>query len=221
MNNVVLYKTFSPPPVCYKEILRYAGVKDANTATEKLLELMLKEAERKLSYKVCYCEVALHIDGDVCNFNGILLKSRNLSENLSGCNSAIIFAATVGVEIDRLIIKYSKVSPSKSLMLQAIGTERIEALCDTFCKEIETERGVQLTPRFSPGYGDLSVECQRDIFNLIDCQKRIGLTLNSSLFMSPTKSVTAIVGINRKNDFQEFNKCSNCDKLDCNFRGVV
>jgi len=52
-----------------------------------------------------------------------------------------------------------------------------------------------LKPRFSPGYGDLPLETQREIFDVLDCSRRIGLMLNDSLLMSPTKSVTAFVGV--------------------------
>ena len=62
-------------------------------------------------------------------------------------------------------------------------------------------RGLPLSARFSAGYGDVPLELQRDIFALLDCPRRIGLTLNESLLMSPSKSVTAIVGISRGKDF--------------------
>jgi cobalamin-dependent methionine synthase I len=55
--------------------------------------------------------------------------------------------------------------------------------------------GSSLTQRFSAGYGDLPLELQRDIFGALDCQRKIGVTLNESLLMSPSKSVSAIVGI--------------------------
>ena len=55
--------------------------------------------------------------------------------------------------------------------------------------------GKRTRPRFSAGYGDLPLGVQREIFAALDCPKHIGLTLNDSLLMSPTKSVTAIVGI--------------------------
>jgi 5-methyltetrahydrofolate--homocysteine methyltransferase len=71
----------------------------------------------------------------------------------------------------------------------------VRELCDEFCKDIKAELNVNLKPRFSPGYGDLDLSCQKDIFKLLDCSKKIGLTLNDSLLMSPTKSVTAFVGI--------------------------
>ena len=78
------------------------------------------------------------------------------------------------------------------------GLERIEALCDEFCRDMERELallGFCTTKRFSPGYSDLPLEIQRDIFRVLGCEKRIGLMLNESLLMSPSKSVTAIVGI--------------------------
>lgn len=35
------------------------------------------------------------------------------------------------------------------------------------------------------------------IFSLLDCPKRIGVTLGDTLLMSPSKSVTAFIGITR------------------------
>ena len=104
-------------------------------------------------------------------------------------------------------------------MFQSIGAERIETLCDAFCKDISSELGVTLKPRFSAGYGDLPLEAQKDIFRVLDCSKKIGLTLNDSLLMSPTKSVTAIVGIGG-NEGETIHKCSTCSLQDCAFRGV-
>ena len=82
--------------------------------------------------------------------------------------------------------------------MQAIGAERIEALCDSLCEELKSSlktEGKTSKPRFSPGYGDLPLSFQKDVFRVLEPEKRIGLTLNASLLMSPTKSVTAIIGI--------------------------
>ena len=106
----------------------------------------------------------------------------------------MIFATTVGIGLDRLIMKYSRLSPSRAVCLQAIGAERIEALCDAFCDELKSDFAVT-SPRFSPGYGDFSINFQTEIFKALDCPRKIGLSLNSALLMSPSKSVTAIVGI--------------------------
>ena len=193
--NVILNKSYENIPLCEKEILRYAMCKEADEAVLSLLNECISEAEGAFSYRVCYRVLDARCDGAVCDLGLVSFKSEKLSETLCGCDRAIVFAATVGVGIDRLISRYTKVSPSKALMLQAVGAQQIEALCDKFCGDIEAEYGVALTHRFSPGYGDLSLEAQRDIFSLLDCERKIGLTLGESLVMSPTKSVTAIVGM--------------------------
>ena len=87
---------------------------------------------------------------------------------------------------------------TRAIMLGALGAERIEALCELFCEELKKEKallGQGTRTRFSPGYSDLSLEIQKQIFELLDCPRRIGLYLRDSMLMSPTKSVTAIVGV--------------------------
>ena len=61
-------------------------------------------------------------------------------------------------------------------------------LCRDFGKEIP------LRPRFSPGYGDLPLAMQREIFAALPLEKALGLTLGENLLMTPTKTVTAIAG---------------------------
>ena len=96
------------------------------------------------------------------------------------------------------LLTFGKISPAKALIFQAIGAERIEALCEAFARDIHDrcgKIGAATGPRFSPGYGDLPLDIQKNIFAALDCPRKIGLSLNESLLMSPTKSVTAIIGI--------------------------
>ena len=116
----------------------------------------------------------------------------------NGCGGVLVFGATVGAEMDRLILKYSHLEPSKALIMQALGAERIESLCDAFCRETAqelTRQGKTLLPRVSPGYGDIPLTMQKELFALLDCPRKIGLTLSNQLIMSPSKSVTALAGI--------------------------
>ena len=129
------------------------------------------------------------------------VKSEDLAENLKECDSIILFAACIGLEVDRLISKYAILSPAKSVIFQAIGAERVESLCCLFNKEIKEQINLEkkdVRTRFSPGYGDLPLEFQKEVFKVLDCQRQIGVTLNKSLLMSPSKSVTAIIGITRR-----------------------
>lgn len=218
MNGVVYTKTYGAPPFNEKEALRYAGCKKTDESIRALLAACFEEATDKLIYKVCYRELPVVITDDHCDFGLFQMSSRGLAKNLQGCERVILLAATVGVEFDRLIAKYSRLSPAKALLLQAIGAERIEALCDTFCGSLAKETDLQTRPRFSPGYGDLALAEQKKIFSVLDCEKRIGLFLNDSLLMSPSKSVTAFMGLSRTGI--KSSKCSTCDQTDCAYRGV-
>ncbi|MBQ7161924.1 MAG: hypothetical protein IJR90_09475 [Clostridia bacterium] len=212
-------KTYSAPPFDEKEALRYAGCAGEDADTRKLLDACVSEAAGVLSYKVCYLPVVPRSDGRRCKLGAFSAVSRDLSRLLDGCASAVIFAATVGVGIDRLIAKYGAVSPAKALMLDAVGTERVEALCGVFCRDISNELDMRPTARFSPGYGDLDLSVQKEIFSALNCQKLIGLTLTDSLLMSPSKSVTAVFGLRGEKGGGPSEKCAGCAGRECPFRG--
>ena len=186
----VSVKSYAAPPIDTREVFRYARCPKPGEREEELLAAVRAEVEDKLSYRVCWCELAVKTEGDECSVGEMLLRSASLAKALEGCDRAVVFAATVGLELDRALIKYNRLDAAKALFLQALGAERVEALCDAFCAEFE---GAKM--RFSPGYGDCPLETQHAVFRLLDCPRKIGLTLNESLLMSPTKSVTAVVGL--------------------------
>lgn len=194
--NTVYTSFFEEPAVNKKEILRYMSSVGGENDLDSLIDDCINEARSVLEYKVCYCILPLNIDANRMILPCGEIMSGNLAKNLRDCKEVIVFAATVGVGIDRLIAKYSRLSPAKAFCFQALGAERVEALCDDFCSEMGKNR--HLRPRFSPGYGDLPLETQKMIFPLLDCPKRIGVSLGDSLLMSPSKSVTAFVGIQQE-----------------------
>ncbi|MBQ8859500.1 MAG: Vitamin B12 dependent methionine synthase activation subunit [Clostridia bacterium] len=200
MVNTVFTRTYCAPDFDKKEILRYAGVCGEPCELEEILEGCVEEIKTKLVYKVCYREFPLtRFDGRL-DLGFIKTASVGLTKNLAGCESIVLFAATVGMEIDRQIARYATLSPTKALLFQAIGAERIEGLCDAFCRDIAEEKakiGFKTRPRFSAGYGDFPLEAQKEIFAVLDCPRKIGLTLNQCLLMSPSKSVTAIIGVGK------------------------
>ncbi|MBQ7291479.1 MAG: Vitamin B12 dependent methionine synthase activation subunit [Clostridia bacterium] len=198
MENTVYTKIYAPPPFNRKEILRYAGITGNAPELSALIDECIAEAEREFTYKVCFARFKVERNNEMLDLGFTKTKSVHLGKNLSGCESVLLFAATIGLGIDRLISRYSKISPTKALILQAVGAERIESLCEVFACDVQkgcAEAGYAAKPRFSPGYGDFSLEVQKDIFAVLDCPRKIGLSLNESLLMSPTKSVTAIIGI--------------------------
>ncbi|MDD6262724.1 MAG: vitamin B12 dependent-methionine synthase activation domain-containing protein [Clostridiales bacterium] len=198
MTDTLCVKTYSAPKFNTEDILRYAGVRGDGTEFDKILRECLDEARDVFTYRVCFREFPLVFESDRINLGFVKTPSADLRKNLSGCASVTIFAATVGLGIDRLTARYSSLSPVRALFFQAIGAERIESLCDAFNGELSASKsalGHGTRPRFSPGYGDLPLGLQKDILRVLDCQRKLGLSLNESLMMSPSKSVTAIVGV--------------------------
>ncbi len=194
MKGVTVLTGIPPREIDRSEILRYAGGGKDFGELKKMLDECLAEAIPEFSYRVCYQDFSIKVSENILDLGFCRAESASLTKNLLGCKKIILFAATVGIGIDRLIMKYGRISPAKGLIMQAIGAERIEALCDGFSEKIK-EEGYALRPRFSPGYGDLPLSFQKKIFEVLEPENLIGLTLSNSFLMSPTKSVTAIIGI--------------------------
>ena len=217
----VLFKSYPAPDINRREIIRYMGAKELTEEQKALLDECIFEILPKLSYKICWYKTPVAVEGQTVDLGFSSFNSKGLCRNLEGCEEAIVFAATIGINMDRAVARYSRLSPVKGIMMQAIGAERIESLCDAFNAEVESWANGEekrLRPRFSPGYGDFPLEAQKDIFKTLDCARKIGLTLTDSLLMSPTKSVTAIIGISDCSTNFHKEKCAACNKTDCAFR---
>ena len=206
--NTIYVRSFSPSPeypelfrMNEREVWRYAGFfgQEKDPSLESLLQEVWEEAQPALSYHICYLHIPLEWEDGlpVLPFSS---KSRNLATCLAGCTEVILFAGTIGAKYDHLISRAQRLSPTRALFLQALGAERIEGLCNTFCDRMEAEnaaRGLVKTPRYSPGFGDLPLEVQRDFFRVLDISHKLGISLGDTLLMTPSKSVTAIFGLKK------------------------
>ncbi|MDE6867996.1 MAG: Vitamin B12 dependent methionine synthase activation subunit [Clostridia bacterium] len=179
-----------------KETLRYLGY--YGVKEDSVISGVIDECEKlilpALRPAACYAAYEISREEGVLDLGFARTASKALYKNLEGCKKIALFAATVGAEVDRLIIKYEKLSPARAAVLQAMGAAAAECWCDDVNKKITEEFG-ETKPRFSCGYGDLPIELQRDIFTALNVTKNLGITLSENCFMTPTKSVTAIVGI--------------------------
>lgn len=112
MTDAVYVKNYKAPPVCRGEILRYAGGgKEAEGEVSRLLDSCLEELAGKLSYRVCWRVLPVDRRSGVLDLSFAETASQGLFKNLAGCGSAVLFAATVGLEVDRLIARYGRISP--------------------------------------------------------------------------------------------------------------
>ena len=213
----------TPVRVNYREILRYLGYrgKEADERTLSLIKSCLYELEGVSRPKNVSARYGVTVTPeDVC-FAGLCIRSKKLAQHLRGCEQAIVFAATLGPQADRLMARYERVDMSRAVVMKASAAALVEAYCDECCagfaKE-ERERGLYLRPRFSPGYSDFSILHQRDILRLLDAPKKIGLSMTESCMLVPVKSVTAIIGLTGEPTLCAQHKCADCSKTDCPFR---
>ena len=170
------------------------GKEPLSEALEELYEECLEVYMNTADLKAVVRESSVSFQGeDETVFDFGTVKSSSLRKNLEGCSKAYIFAATAGAEIDRTMKRLSLISEADSMVYSCIASSGIECWCDFINEKLSENR--TLKPRFSPGYGGVSLEIQRNIFDFLDVQRKIGVSLTESLMMVPVKSVTAIVGI--------------------------
>lgn len=163
-------------------------VSASDTDVARAIEALFKVAN------LCYVAIRvkiLSIEGDCVLLDGIRVTSSALARYFSGCSQTYIFLATLGTEVDRLIMKKKALSLTDGFVFDCVASALIESACDEIeekiCSAAKTKK------RFSPGYSDCPLTVQRDIFNVLSADKYIGVKLLDSLLMTPMKSVSAFV----------------------------
>ena len=207
-----------------KEIYRYLGYRgitpDAQIAAkvEECLEKLLSVSEPKCAVKrfpVSQPEAGVTMIGD------LVVRSEGLARNLTGCKEAYLMAVTIGIGVDRLIARANVTDVTAAAIYQAAGAACVEAWSDEVNARLlaeAREEGLFGRPRFSPGYGDFSLEHQRDCAMILE-MSRIGISLSDSLLMTPSKSVTAVIGLSETDHHCQVTGCDACDLGgDCAFR---
>ena len=189
-------------PFDEKEILRYAMLPSFAPKPEELpLQECLKAAKGAAQCRAVWRRYPLIQDGDTLDLGFARTDSRDLKQHLEGCGEILLFACTAGAETDRRIARAKLLSPARSLLMHAIGAQQVEGGCDRLCDRLARQFPDRLlTDRFSPGYGDLTLEMQRDVMAALDCGRTVGITLTDSLLMTPSKSVTAIIGMKAREE---------------------
>lgn len=174
-----------------QEVLGYLGCKGSGVTEQLILDIA--EASRLLT-QTAVPKSAYRVFGRCDNGLNFLLESNDITALLSDCDRVILFAATLGAQVDMLLRRYQVSDLQKALVLDACANAAIENVCDNLCADFTRSYGT-VTHRFSPGYGDLPFEKQADFARVLDLQRSIGVTLTDSGLMIPQKSVTAVVGV--------------------------
>jgi len=204
-----------------REIFRYLGLRgtEPEPAVRRAAQECLTELTGQLTPREVHRFFPLEREGeDTFRIEGVAFPSRSLARNLAGCREVCLMAATVGMAPDRLSARASAGGKvSRAVIVQAAGAALIEAWCDQVNETIRkeaAERGGFLRPRFSPGYGDLALSHQTELFRLLNVQKTIGVTLTESLLMMPSKSVTALIGVSAEDARCTPQGCEACGRAE-------
>lgn len=204
------------------EVLKYLHYRgsDIPQEIEALIDESLEEVTKKAVAKYTYSIFELE-EMRLKNTNFTLI-GEDIQRLLKDCKSVILFGATLGLSIDQLIHRMEFRDLSKSIILDSCASAAIEAVANEVQEKLESEyllKGLYLTDRFSPGYGDMPLSQQRDFHQVMNLSKKIGVNLSSTDLMIPRKSVTAIIGIADKAQKKRFAGCEQCRLFnDCSFR---
>lgn len=208
-----------------REVIRYLGYK-GHTPTQEVLDLIevcIKEVEAAAEPKHVVRRFPAKVTDSSVAAGGLSLHSRQLARNLKDCKEVILFAATLGTGVDRLLHKYLKLQVSKAVVIQAVAAAAIEAYCNQCQQSIEAEcakEGLFVRPRYSPGYGDLALTVQNVFLQVLQAQKTVGIVLTEGDIMLPEKSVTAIMGLSPVQTGCHREGCEMCGNIGCAYRRV-
>lgn len=196
------------------EAVRYLG--GSGIALNYRMDRLMDECEREIlaksSPKYLYIEKALPCEE--------LMQGEDIKNHLNGCEKVIVMCATLGAEIDK-VIRINQISDmAKAVVLDSFASVAIEQVCNKFDELIaEKYEGYFQTFRFSPGYGDYPIELQKSVLSMLDAPRKIGLATNENSLLTPTKSVTAVMGLSKTPIDRKKRGCAVCNMRDrCKFR---
>ena len=193
------------------EILKYLGFR-GQELTEEIAEQIKRCTQEVLhaaTPRLTYRQAAIE-DGCVL---GVAFAGKDIPQMLAPCEEAVLFGATLGPGVERLMMRYEVTNAADSVIMDACASTAIENICNNFESDMRSAveaEGRYLTDRFSPGYGDLPIAEQPKFFALLDMQRRIGVSLTSTFIMVPRKSVTAIMGVARTPQPHRPPDCERC-----------
>jgi hypothetical protein len=186
----------------------------------KRLDAILEDAAALVKPKVLYStrKVKEVGKGRVTLEGGVSLRSRKLSKTLGACDTAAVFLATIGSDVDGVIEDLSNNNKlSDASIYDAIGSVAVEETVDDFQNRFDlalSDSRKSTTVRFSPGYCDWSIEEQTKIFSVLD-GGAAGVSLSPSFLMNPRKSVSGVFGITSGRAGARPHPCSMCSKESC------
>lgn len=205
------------------EVLRYLGYKGIgadetiNSLIDECEAEVLKAAVPRYVYRVV--DVTQVDEGVRLEGTSVTLKGNSIKEHLKGCNKAALIAVTISDGIDRMLRVMQASDLAKAVISDSMASAAIEQgdKVEAVIKEELPE--YNQTFRFGIGYGDLPLSQQGEFLKILNAPKLIGLNIGKTDMMTPTKSVTAVIGLTTGEVSSKKKGCMSCNlKGTCRFR---
>lgn len=136
--------------------------------------------------------------------NGTLeLPGKAIARHLRGCSEVALMAVTLGAQSEMLLRREAALSATDGMLADVCASSAVEQAAEALGKRLRAiaeQRGLSVTWRFSPGYGDLPLSVQPAFLRALGADKALGISLTPALMLVPTKTITAIAGLYRPAD---------------------
>ena len=196
------------------EILRYLSIRgEAPDDLRERVEHTAAKLAETIQPKYVFRAFPLEHTGDgvILQGSGVTLTGGLAGKMLQSCSAAVLLCCTLGMEFERRLHALERRDMGEAVILDACGSAWVESGCDAAEAEIAARfPGRYLTDRFSPGYGDLPLSLQPAVLAALDAGKRLGIHLSDSFLMTPSKSVTAVLGVSDEPQPARVRGCGSC-----------
>lgn len=207
-----------------KEVYRYLGygTNRPDPVTAQLVDTTEKQLLDVIAPRYIYrfFQISQTADGVQLDNGKLFLPGKDIRAHLQDCKQAVLMAATLSAATDRFLRKLQINDMAMAAIANSAANTAIEQVCDAVAEEIHARTpALYQTFRFSPGYGDLPIEIQKDFLKVIDAPRKIGLAVTANNIMVPEKSVSAIIGLSEKPIQKKRRGCRDCNlRKSCPFR---
>ncbi|MEG1097488.1 MAG: vitamin B12 dependent methionine synthase [Raoultibacter sp.] len=128
----------------------------------------------------------------------LVFSGEDIYAHLQGAHRVALMACTLGMQSERELRRYNARSPLDALIYGAAASSLVEQVADAAEAKVvaqATQAGLFTGSRYSPGYGDFSLDIQSQFLECLGAPRRMGLSATASNFLIPTKSITAVIGL--------------------------
>lgn len=206
------------------EAFRYMGYKGGaippsiEVLADECEELLLERITPKFVWRVFDIESVF--EGVEVKNTPLVFKGKDVAAHLRDCEKCVLLAATLGSGADGVIRAYEAGAMEKAVIADSLASAAIEQVCAAAEREIQEQlAGYNFTWRYSPGYGDFPLDIQAEFLSVLDAGRRIGLSVSESLILLPRKSVTAVMGVSKREIDKGRRGCGCCNlKGQCEYR---